>query len=144
MSEKMKPAVIVGASSGVGRALAGALAARGWNLVLSASDRRDLEAVASDLKLRCNVQCFPLAVDLSDCEYSGEKFCAESIAASGIIDAVFYVAGTIDDGDDGFADDETIRRLAEVNYVSATKTLSAFAQVFDERGRGTLVGFSSI
>lgn len=144
MSNDAKTAVIVGASSGVGRALAGALAAQGWKLVLSARDPRDLEAVAADLTLRWNAECFSLPVDLSNCEYSGAAFCEECVNAFGVIDALFYVAGAIDDHDDGSTDDETTRQLAEVNYVSAIKTLGAFAKRFEQRGRGTLVGFSSI
>ena len=144
MSDEAKSAVIVGASSGVGRALAGALAARGWKLVLSARDRRDLDAVAADLNLRFNVACEPLPVDLSNCDFAGETFCEQCVSALGVIDALFYVAGAIDDHDDGSTDDETTLKLAQVNYVSAIKTLGAFAKLFDQRGRGTLVGFSSI
>src|SRR4029434_3659124 len=59
-------------------------------------------------------------------------------------DAMFYVAGAIDDHDDGSTNDETTRQLAAVNYVSAIKTLGAFAELFKNRGRGPLVGFSSI
>ncbi|MGZ8844883.1 MAG: SDR family NAD(P)-dependent oxidoreductase [Pyrinomonadaceae bacterium] len=144
MSDDAKTAVIVGASSGVGRALAGALAARGWKLVLSARDRRDLDAVTADLALRWNAECYPLPVDLSNCDYAGAAFCDQCVSALGVIDALFYVAGAIDDHDDGSSDDETIRKLAAVNYVSAVKTLGAFGKLFEERGRGTLVGFSSI
>ena len=144
MSDKTKTAVIVGASSGVGRALAGALAARGWKLGLSARDRRDLEAVAADLNLRWNVECHPLPSDLSNWNYAGQEFCQECINALGAIDAVFYVAGSIYEPDEGSSDDETTRKLADVNYVSAIKTLGAFAKLFQHQGRGTLVGFSSI
>src|ERR1044072_4369313 len=144
MSNDAKTAVIVGASSGVGRALASALASRGWKLVLSARDRRDLAAVAADLSLRWSAECHALPIDLSNCDFSGATFCQECVGLSGTIDAVFYVAGGIDDHDDGLADDATTQRLAGVNYVSAIKTLGAFAKLFEQRGRGTLVGFSSI
>jgi short-subunit dehydrogenase len=144
MSDDAKTAVIVGASSGVGRALASALAARGWKLVLCARDRRDLEAVAADLTLRLNAECHPLPADLSNSDYAGKTFCEKCANQLGVIDALLYVAGAIDDHDDGSTDDETTRKLAEVNYVSAIKTLGAFAKLFEERGRGTLVGFSSI
>ena len=144
MSDERKTAVIVGASSGVGRALAGALAAHGWKLILSARDRRDLDALAADLTLRFNAECHPIPVDLSNCDYSGPAFCEQCVSALGIIDALFYVAGAIDDHDDGSTDDETTRKLAEVNYVTAITTLGAFAKLFEQRGRGTLVGFSTI
>jgi short-subunit dehydrogenase len=144
MSEQTRTAVIVGASSGVGRALAEALAARGWKLGLAARDRRDLEAVAADLSLRWNAECHVLPVDLSSRDYAGHEFCRECSNRLGTFDALFYVAGAIDDHDDGSSDDETTRRLAEVNYVSAIKTLGAFAKLFQDNRHGTLVGFSSI
>src|SRR4051794_38547211 len=112
MSDNARTAVIVGASSGVGRALAEALAARGWSLVLSASDQRDLDAVAADLNLRWNAECHSLPVDLSNRDYSAETFCAQCVSALGVIEVLFYVAGAIDDHDHGSASDETTGRLA--------------------------------
>ena len=58
-------ALVVGASSGLGRALAGELARRRHDLLLVASDARDLEAVAADLNLRHGVAVRALALDLS-------------------------------------------------------------------------------
>jgi short-subunit dehydrogenase len=144
MSERQRSAVIVGASSGVGRALAAALAERKWTLVLCARDLRDLTAVAADLNVRWNVSCFPITVDLASCDFNAEQFCENCSRVAGDTDAVFYTAGAVDDHDDGSAGEDTARRLIEVNYVNAVKTLGAFARVFESRGHGTLVGFSSI
>lgn len=56
--------LIVGASSGLGRALAQELARRGHDLLLLASDARDVGAIAADLKLRHDVDVHSLALDL--------------------------------------------------------------------------------
>lgn len=144
MSEPGKAAVVVGASSGVGRALAEALAERGWRLVLSARDARDLEAVAADLKARWEAPCYPVAVDLATPDFDADGFCHDCERALGEIDAAFCVAGEINEQDNGLADDETVRQLIQVNYANAVRTLAAFARVFETRGRGVLVGFSSI
>ena len=45
-------AVVIGASSGLGRALAVELASRKQPLLLVASERRDVEATCADLRLR--------------------------------------------------------------------------------------------
>ncbi|MEO6688424.1 MAG: SDR family NAD(P)-dependent oxidoreductase [Dokdonella sp.] len=58
-------ALIVGASSGLGRALAEELADRRHDLLLVASDARDLEALMADLGLRHGVTVRALALDLA-------------------------------------------------------------------------------
>ncbi len=56
--------VIVGASSGLGRAIAEVFAAAGHNLVIVSSDRRDLLALASDLTIRNGVRVVSVEADL--------------------------------------------------------------------------------
>ncbi len=58
-------AIVVGASSGLGRALASELARRGHPLLLIASDARDLQALAADLELRHGTSVNVLALDLA-------------------------------------------------------------------------------
>src|SRR5437868_15476421 len=60
----MRTALITGASRGLGRALAGALAKRGWRLVVDARGAEDLAAVADELSTRTNVVA--VAGDVSD------------------------------------------------------------------------------
>ena len=57
-------AIVVGASAGLGRALAGELAAAGHDLVVVSSDARDLEALASDLRIRHGVRVVTAPSDL--------------------------------------------------------------------------------
>lgn len=61
----MNAAVIIGASSGLGRALANELAQNQRDLLLVASDARDLEALAADLHLRHGIAVRTLALDLA-------------------------------------------------------------------------------
>ena len=56
-------ALVVGASAGVGRALAEGLAARGYDLLLVASDQRDLDAEAAHLRLTHGVAVTTVAAD---------------------------------------------------------------------------------
>ena len=50
-----KKAIVIGASSGVGRMLAEELASNGYDLLICSRDKRDLDAIANDLTYRFNV-----------------------------------------------------------------------------------------
>ncbi len=63
----MKPhSIIIGASAGLGRALAEELAARGHSLYLISSDIEDLQPLAQDLRIRFNIKVFVSSVDLKN------------------------------------------------------------------------------
>jgi len=64
VSDNATTAIVVGASSGLGRALATELAARGHALLLVASDRRDLDALGASLNLAHGIAVRALALDL--------------------------------------------------------------------------------
>src|SRR5260370_17571015 len=57
--------LIVGGSSGLGRSLAERFASAGYALALVSSDRRDIDALASDFGLRLGVPVATIAMDLS-------------------------------------------------------------------------------
>jgi NAD(P)-dependent dehydrogenase (short-subunit alcohol dehydrogenase family) len=57
-------AIVTGASRGLGRALADALAERGWRLVIDARDEAELEAARAELAARTDV--LALAGDVAD------------------------------------------------------------------------------
>lgn len=144
MSKAPRSAVVIGASSGVGRALAEELARRGWRLVLAAQDRRDLEALSCDLKERWHAKAEPIALDLAAPDLDAEGFRDACARALERVDAVFAVAGYVDDADYDLAGDEPAARIVAINYLSTIRILNAFAKTFKSQGRGVLVGFSSI
>ena len=59
-----KNAVIIGASSGLGRALAERLASENINLYLISRYKRDLSSVSSDINNRFGVNCYFGAFDI--------------------------------------------------------------------------------
>jgi NAD(P)-dependent dehydrogenase (short-subunit alcohol dehydrogenase family) len=72
----MSTAIVTGASRGLGLALARALAARGWRLVIDAREPGPLDEVATELALTTDVAA--LAGDVSDAAHR-----ADLIAAAG-------------------------------------------------------------
>src|SRR5690349_15406692 len=61
----MSYALITGASKGIGKAIAFALAAKGYDLLLVARSRNLLQSVSEEIKVKAKVKVEYLAVDLS-------------------------------------------------------------------------------
>jgi decaprenylphospho-beta-D-erythro-pentofuranosid-2-ulose 2-reductase len=137
-------AVVIGASSGVGRALAHALANAGYDLVLAARSVRDLEAVASDVEARHDVRALPLPLDIVGDDSELDAWLEGCRAALPSIAVVLIPAGIVDDDDDGVTDWKLTDGLIATNFTAVVKLASAFLGQFEARQRGTLVLFSSI
>ncbi len=136
--------VILGASSGVGRALAERLAECGHHLVIAARDRRDLDALAADLMLRWRSTVHVYPIDLGDPEFDPRGFCQACVDRLGGVDALLLTAAQIDPRDEGPGDLATTSRLVRVNYSSAIQVVSEFARIFEAQASGRLVAISSI
>jgi short-subunit dehydrogenase len=144
MADSRRRAVVIGASSGVGRALAESLARSGYDLVLAARSARDLEALAADARIRHGVHVVPLALDLCESERDLGTWFDECVRALPEPDAVLIPAGAVDDDDDGVSDSELTDSLIETNFLGVVRVARFFLNAFEERGYGTLVLFSSI
>ncbi|MFN3232270.1 MAG: short-chain dehydrogenase/reductase [Alphaproteobacteria bacterium] len=59
-------ALVTGASKGIGRATALALASEGCDLTLVSRTQADLDTVASEIRASCNVQTHVVALDLAE------------------------------------------------------------------------------
>lgn len=87
----MPTALITGASRGLGRALADALADRGWRLVLDARGVEALADVADDLGRRTRVDALP--GDMADPAHRGAL--ADAVAAAGSLDLLVNNASAL-------------------------------------------------
>lgn len=134
-------ALVTGASDGIGRAFAGALAERGLNLVLSARRGALLEAQALGLTRAYGVQCRVIAADLGDAEGLTRLRAAISELELGLLVAAagFGTSGAFVDGE---LRDE--RAMLAVNCGATLDLVHAVAPRLRERGRGGIVLLSSI
>jgi len=139
-----KAAVVVGASSGVGRALAEALARGGCDVVVAARSQRDLDAISRDLAIRYGVKANPQVLDLSDGKIDVETFHGMCLQQLGRVDALFVPAGHVSPADDGLAEDETVATTIRVNYMNTVRIIARFARAFKHQGHGLIVGFTSV
>jgi short-subunit dehydrogenase len=136
-------ALLVGASAGVGRALSEVLAARGDDLLLVASDARDLESQASHLRLVYGVRVEIVAADATRLE----EFLAKVISAAqgfGEIEALFFPIGGSRNDDTGTLPVHEARSLIDTNLLTVVAVVGHFLPVLLAANRGCIVGFGSI
>jgi short-subunit dehydrogenase len=133
---KGKTVLLTGATGGLGRAIAEALAARGASLALSSRKHVELERLAGSLPGNGHRA---LVSDLAD---DGEAL--RLLEAAGEVDALVANAGLPASGRlDGFSQDE-IGRALRVNLESPVRMARELAPRLVERGTGHLVFVSSI
>jgi len=130
-------AVIVGASSGIGEALARELADRGYALGLTARREERLRAIADELPTETHVA----GMDVTETAAARETFHALA-ADMGGADVVVLNAGVAPDNRD--LDWGPARDTIDVNVRGFTALATAAAAHFAAQGSGHLVGVSSV
>ena len=87
-------ALVTGASKGIGKAIAEALAAEGVNLAICARGKVLLEAVATTLHQQTDVQVLPVSLDVSTLE-GVRALVQETVRRFGTVDILVNNAGAI-------------------------------------------------
>jgi decaprenylphospho-beta-D-erythro-pentofuranosid-2-ulose 2-reductase len=137
-------AVIVGATSGVGRALARRMAQAGYDLVIAGRDQVELDIMVSDIVFRHGHRCQALRADIADPEWSAEAFVDTCcLCLGGRVDSLFIPAGGAREDDSG-PNPAVVAPLTAVNFVGPARLGAAFARVMQAAGGGAIVFFSSI
>lgn len=135
--------LVIGASAGLGRAIAGDLAARGHDLFLVASTEEDLEAVAADLSVRFDVKAHYCAMDLMDADPEALRD-AVSQAFGAAPDNLFYVAGISTQDDRGAIADDLAVRLMTVNFTAGVRIVNCFLDSMAGNPAANIVGMGSV
>ena len=139
-----KRAIIVGASSGIGAALARCLAAEGYDLAVLAR-RADLLAVLCDEinSAAGEIRVISYAHDVTDFD-SVPALLKTIIKELGGLDLFIYNSGiSIPSGMKHF-EFEKDRLVTEVNYLGALAWLNPVASIFCSMKTGQIVGISSV
>jgi short-subunit dehydrogenase len=136
-------AVIFGGSAGMGRAIAEQLASIRADVLLIASDVRDLGAVQSDLLLKYEASRISiLAMDLT--RTAPETVARTVLASFGKFDVMFLVVGAGDDGDCGVLAPAAAERILSINFVVPASLINAIIAADALLPNGSIVALSSV
>lgn len=141
MSECSATAIVIGASSGLGRALAAELARNQYALLLVASDLRDLDALGASLNLAHGIAVRALALDLAREADPGARIVA-ALGGMPSASALLLPIGTSREDDD-LSLDAAVGQLLAVNLHAPLAIVHALLPSLTE-AHGTIVLFGSV
>src|SRR5262245_27575939 len=135
-------AIITGASSGIGRAAALALAKRGWRLSLLARSEGYLSEVEEEVRDRGASDVRHFVCDVRD-EAEVERAVASTLERFGRIDVLINSAGLSLNGEvDGYSLEDW-RRVIDTNLTGTFLTCRAVAPAMKRQGDGQIINISS-
>ncbi|HEV7723191.1 MAG TPA: SDR family oxidoreductase [Iamia sp.] len=133
-----KTAAVAGASAGLGRAAARALAAEGVTVAICGRDRARIDAAASEL----GPSAVPVVADVSTTD-GATAFVEEAIAALGRVDILVPNAGGPPAGTFATTPLEAYIPALQLNLLSTVAMCQAAVPAMAERGWGRVVAITS-
>lgn len=138
----MKTAFITGASSGIGRALAVELGAKGAHVAIAARREGELEAVAEEIRSRGG-RALPIVLDVARVE-DVEEAVARADRELGSLDLVVANAGISRPIAAPLLSSKSVVDLLDINVRGAITTLTSAIPVMVSQQKGHLVGVTSL
>lgn len=140
MNGGTETALVIGATSDIGRAVARRLADSGYRMQLAARNPAWLEREARDIRVRCGVAVTEYHCDVLQ-DGGGSSLLDELDPLPHI---VVCVVGLLGDQTESQHDPTATERVMRTNYVAPALLIGVLAQRFERRGSGVLVGISSV
>ena len=138
----MAYALITGASSGIGRHLAHALAARGLDVLLVARDEAALQTLQAELRATSAVAVTIIACDLSQPQAAVALY-AQVRATMPVPEVLINNAGFGAYGDFHAGDAAVIERMVQVNIMALTQLMRLVLAEMRSRGQGRIMNVAS-
>lgn len=135
--------LILGATSAIARATARALAERGCPVILAGRDRDELERDAADIRLRFGVNAVVMEFDAESYD-SHDAFLERVIKQGDGLDGVVLAFGYLGEQQRAAEDFSESLAILQRNYVGAVSILNRCATYFAEKGKGDIIGISSV
>lgn len=143
MSLVFQRAIVVGASSGIGAALARRLAAEGASVALVGRRESDLTEVARSIAAAGRGRAIVAPHDVTALEQTPAVF-ERLVGELGGLDLLVYAAGVMPKLQESEYDFTKDRQMFEVNVLGALAWFNPATALFESQRSGTLIGLSSI
>lgn len=136
----MQTVLILGAVSDIAEAIAYAYAERGDNVILAARNITRLERVKADMQIRFDKS--PSLVEFDAINFDSHTSFYQNLPQSP--DTVVCVFGFMDDNEKALHDFSIAKQTIDVNYTGAVSILNIAANDMATKGKGTIIGISSV
>lgn len=135
--------LILGATSGIARGAAIALARRDRNLILAGRDEGELQRIASDLSIRHNINVRIRLLDISDVG-GHEEFTHSLLHEGERLSGVLCAVGYLGEQEHAFLDDGEAARIMDQNYTGPVLILDRLANLMIPHQEGFIIGIASV
>lgn len=140
----MPNVLVVGATSGIARAVASEFAGHGYDVVLAGRDLEETAAIASDVALRHGRTARAMHLDLLDFE-SHAKALAPWLGGNGeTLAGAVICAGYLGDEHLAHVEMPETRRIVDTNFTGCVSICNLLANHFETRKSGFLCALSSV
>jgi decaprenylphospho-beta-D-erythro-pentofuranosid-2-ulose 2-reductase len=138
----MKYILIIGATSGIGRAIANQYAKEKHPLILAGRDSEELERLAADIRIRYSVPTYVRRFDAESYDTHSTFF--SSCEKVGILAGMFLAHGYMCDQKLAQVDFEEAKKMINVNFTSYVSILEIACHYFEAKRSGFIGVFSSV
>ncbi|WP_416826502.1 SDR family oxidoreductase [Ectobacillus polymachus] len=137
----MKQVLILGATSGISKALAYHFASKKVDLILAGRDMEELGRLASDLEIRYEIHAKTINFDALKEE---NTFFERCIQLAGDLDGMIVSYGLMYDQKEMERNGSLIREMTDINYTSTIILLEEAARYFEKKQKGCICAISSV
>lgn len=138
-----KRAVVTGATKGIGRSIALALATAGADVAVNARTERDLEALRAEIE-GMGRRSLAIVGDVTDPEFVSQRLARDVLDAWGAVDILVNNAGNAGSAKFVQHPDELWHRMLAINLTSVYYVTKAFTTVMIEQRAGRIITVASI
>jgi short-subunit dehydrogenase len=139
----VKKIIVVGGSSGIGKAIAEAELKNGSTVLILARRENEMKAIISPWNEKGNKRAHYIVADVGDFK-SAEKIFAMAIKTLGGLDEIYYASGVMPAIEKTEYDTTKDHQMMNINILGAIAYLNPAATFFTNQKHGKIIGISSI